>query len=125
MPHFKPEVIMEKAKLICVIAAVLLAGVGIAVFVRYGVAEIKQDYFEGTVIENQNNCLTVQIDPSYESLTSALGETVKIENKVIVQNCDFSKFSPKESVRVLYSEVNAKEKRIEHIFAVYLLKEIQ
>lgn len=116
---------MEKTKLICVIAGVLLASVGIAVFLRYGVAEFKQDYFEGTVIENQNDCLTVQIDPSYKSLTSTLGETVKIENKVIVQNCDFSKFSPKESVRVLYSEVNAKEKRIDHIFAVYLLKEIQ
>lgn len=116
---------MEKTKLICVIAVVLLASVGIAVFLRYGVAEFKQDYFEGTVIENQNDCLTVQIDPSYESLISALGETVKIENKVVVQNCDFSKFSPKENVRVLYSEISAKEKRIEHIFAVYLLKEIQ
>ena len=54
-----------------------------------------------------------------------LGETVKIEKKAVVKECDFSKFMSNERVRVLYSGINTKKHELEHIFAIYTLSEIQ
>lgn len=85
----------------------------------------KQDYFEGKILENMNDSIIVQIDSSYEDLIHALGETVKIEKTDIVRECDFSKFSSNESVRVLYSGIDSERKRIDIVAAVYAMSEIQ
>lgn len=122
---------MNKAhvKSIGSIITFIFIGLGIVLLFLLLISKIgvegKQDYFEGTVLENTNDSIIVQIDSSYENLIHTLGETVKIEKADIVQECDFSKFSCNESVRVLYSGIDSKNSKIEHIFAVYLLSELQ
>lgn len=116
---------MKKSKFVGIIIAFILTISGIILFLSMASTEAKQDYFEGKVLENADDYITVKIDSSYENLISQLEETVKIEKKDVVQKCDFSKFSPNESIRVLYSGIDSKRKKLEHIFAVYVLSEIQ
>ena len=110
------------------IIAVIFIFSGIVLLFAFLMSKIttegKQDYFEGKVLENTNDSIIVQIDSSYEDLVHALGETVEIEKADIVKECDFSKLSSNESVRVLYSGIHSKSKRIEHVFAVYLSSEL-
>ena len=49
---------------------------------------------------------------------------MKSQKKAVVKECDFSKFTSNESVRVLYS-INSKKHELEAIFAIYTLSEIQ
>lgn len=86
--------------------------------------EAKQEYFEGKVLEITEEAIVVQIDSSYEDLIEALGETVTIQKADVVKECDFSKFSPEEGVRVLYDKIDSREKVIKNIYAVYLLSEL-
>ncbi len=50
---------------------------------------------------------------------------MKIEQKDVVQESDFLKYPLNEGVRVIYSGINSREKRVEHTFAIYELSEIQ
>lgn len=86
--------------------------------------EAKQEYFEGKVLEITEEAIVVQIDSSYEDLIEALGEMVTIQKADVVKECDFSKFSPEEGVRVLYDKIDSREKVIKNIYAVYLLSEL-
>lgn len=86
--------------------------------------EAKQEYFEGKVLEITEDTMVVEIDSSYEDLIEALGETVTIQKADVVKECDFSKFSPEEGVRVLYDKIDSREKVIKNIYAVYLLSEL-
>lgn len=86
--------------------------------------EAKQEYFEGKVLEITEEAIVVQIDSSYEDLIEALGETVTIQKADVVKECDFSKFSPEEGVRILYDKIDSREKVIKNIYAVYLLSEL-
>lgn len=86
--------------------------------------EAKQEYFEGKVLELTEDTMVVEIDSSYEDLIEALGSTVTIRKADIVKECDFSRFSPQEGVRVLYDKIESKEKVIKNIYAVYLLSEL-
>ena len=86
--------------------------------------EAKQEYFEGKVLEITEEAIVVQIDSSYEDLIEALGETVTIQKADVVKECDFSKFSPEEGVRILYGKIDSREKAIKNIYAVYLLSEL-
>lgn len=116
---------MKKSKFVRIIIAFILTVLVIILFLSIASTEAKQDYFEGKVLENADDYITVKVDSSYENLISKLGETVKIEKKDVVQKCDFSKFLSNESIRVLYSGLDSKRKKLEHIFAVYVLSEIQ
>lgn len=84
----------------------------------------KQEYFEGKVLEVTEDTMVVEIDSSYKDLIEALGETVTIQKSDVVKECDFSKFSPEEGVRVLYDKIDSREKVIKNIYAVYLLSEL-
>lgn len=116
---------MKKSKFVRIIIAFILTILVIILFLSIASTEAKQDYFEGKVLENADDYITVKVDSSYENLISKLGETVKIEKEDVVQKCDFSKFLSNESIRVLYSGIDSKRKKSEHIFAVYVLSEIQ
>lgn len=116
---------MKKTKSIDVIIAFLIIILGMILFLAMANTEAKQDYFEGKVLENSDDYIIIKIDSSYEELISKLGETVKIEKKGVVKECDFTKFSSNESIRVLYSGINSKKHELEHIFAIYVLSEIQ
>lgn len=115
---------MKKQKLSVVVLAFALAAFGMILFLSKASIRGGQDYFEGIVVENANDYIIVQFDASYEKLIRVLGETVKIEKRDVVQESDFSKYPPNESVRVIYSGIDSKEKRMGHIFAVYVLSEI-
>ena len=116
---------MKKSKFICIIVVFIVIISGVILFLNIASTESKQDYFEGNVSENTNDYIVIKIDSSYEKLIRKLGETVKIEKKAVVKECDFSKFMSNESVRVLYSGINTKKHELEHIFAIYTLSEIQ
>ncbi|MCH5343667.1 MAG: hypothetical protein J1E64_06465 [Acetatifactor sp.] len=116
---------MKKYKFVDVIIAFLIIILGMILFLAMASTEAKQDYFEGKVLENSDDYIIIRIDSSYEELISKLGETVKIEKKDVVKECDFSIFSSNESIRVLYSGINSKKHELEHIFAIYVLSEIQ
>lgn len=115
---------MKKSKFITIIILFILTASGIILFLSKAGTEAGQDYFEGTVLEHTEDRLTVRIDSSYEDLTAVLGETVEIEKEEVVRKCDFSEFPPDEKIRVLYSGINSKNRRLEYIFAVYVLSEI-
>ena len=116
---------MKKSNFICIIVVLIAIISGVILFLSIASTESKQDYFEGNVSENTNDYIVIKIDSSYEKLIRKLGETVKIEKKAVVKECDFSKFMSNESVRVLYSGINSKKHELEHIFAIYTLSEIQ
>ncbi len=116
---------MKKNEFIRVIIVFVIAVFGILLFLSKATTENGQDYFEGKVIENTNDYLVVQIDVSYEELISMVGETIQIEKSDIVQKRDFSQFSLNERIRVLYKGIDSKSKKIEHIFALYKMSEIQ
>lgn len=86
--------------------------------------EAKQEYFEGKVLEITEDTMVVEIDSSHEDLIQALGNTVTIRKADVVKECDFSRFSPQEGVRVLYDKIDSREKTIKNIYAVYRLSEL-
>ena len=116
---------MKTRKFISIIVFFLLIVSCIPLFLSKLANEARQDYFEGKVLENMNNSIVVQIAASYEDLISQLGETVQIEKKDIVKECDYSIFPPGEDIRVLYTGIDSKNQKLEHIFAIYTLSEIQ
>jgi hypothetical protein len=115
---------MKKSEFVCITATFIAIILGVILFFSMASTEGKQDYFEGRVSEISDDYMVITIDSSYEKLISKLGETVKIEKKDVVKECDFSKFASNESVRVLYSGINSKEHELEHIFAIYTLSEM-
>lgn len=116
---------MKKSKFFGIIAVFVLITLGIALFFVMSSTQAKQDYFEGQILESSDDYVVIQIDSSYEKLIGKLGESVKIEKKDVVRECDFSNFTSDESVRVLYSGINSKEQKIEQVFAIYTLSELE
>lgn len=116
---------MKKNEFICIIVAFIAVISGIILFFSISSIEGKQDYFEGKVSESSDDYIVIKINSSYDDLISELGKTVKIEKKVVIKECDFSNFTYNENIRVLYSSINLKEHRLEHVFAIYSLSEIQ
>lgn len=77
---------MKKFKFVRIIIAFILTILVIMLFLSIASTEAKQDYFEGKVLENTDDYITVKVDSSYENLISKLGETVKIEKKMLCRN---------------------------------------
>lgn len=115
---------MKKSDFIGIAVICILIISGVILFFTTADRQARQDYFEGRVLENTGDHITVKIDPSYENLTAELGETVKIEKKDVVKECDFSDFAPDEMIRVLYGGINSSNREIEQVFAVYALSEL-
>ena len=121
---------MKKTNLICEIVVFIVFVVGVSLLLPVVKEHFagKQDHFNGIVLENSDTYIVIQIDESVssdEKLIHKVGETVKIEKSSVVRKCDFSKFPPNESVRVVYSGTRSKQHELEAVFAIYTLSEIQ
>lgn len=116
---------MRKNELAGTIIAFILAALGMILFLSKAGIEGGQEYFEGIVLENADHHIAVKIDSSYEKLICVLGETITIEKKEVVQKRDFSIIPSNEKIRVLYAGLDSNKKKIETIFAVYVLSEIE
>lgn len=68
--------------------------------------------------------IKVQIEFCYGDLKRANIDIVEIEIGRVLRNDDFTRFQPGVAVRVLYGNVDQRNKRIVQIFSIYMLTEV-
>lgn len=117
----------ERLKLAAVIVGIILAGIGLILFIRCATNEVANPWFEGTVLENTGDYIIIRIDPAYEKELRLMGETVKLaqKDKTVGWGKDFTKFPVGDRVRVVYATFNAKEKRLNAPFSIYTMEEVK
>lgn len=116
---------MKKYKMIGFIIIVILLISTTVLFLSKASKEGGEEYFEGKILETADNYIVVELDKQYEKLIKQVGEYIEIKKEEVVKKSDFSQFIQDEDVRVLYSGIDLSERKIEKIFAVYLLSELE